>query len=158
MSHTAAASSTVCGRISASVLNRLTGRLGLIDGARRAQTIDQWIFKELRVKTKTADRPVQQLSGGNQQRVVLAKWLATDPRVLILDSPTVGVDIGAKAGIFQVVDALAARGLAILLISDEADEILHQSHRIVVMRSGKIVGAYEPNRISEKQLREAIYA
>ncbi|MDP9130634.1 MAG: ATP-binding cassette domain-containing protein, partial [Candidatus Binatota bacterium] len=141
-----------------SVLNRLTGRLGLIDGARRAQTIDHWIFKELRVKTKTAERPVQQLSGGNQQRVVLAKWLATDPRVLILDSPTVGVDIGAKAGIFEVVDALAARGLAILLISDEADEILHQSHRILVMRSGKIVGAYEPNRITEQELREAIYA
>jgi simple sugar transport system ATP-binding protein len=141
-----------------SVLNKLTGRLGLIDGARRAQTIEHWIFKELRVKTKTADRPVQQLSGGNQQRVVLAKWLATDPRVLILDSPTVGVDIGAKAGIFQVVDALAARGLAILLISDEADEILHQSHRILVMRSGKIVGAYDPNGTTEKQLREAIYA
>ena len=123
-----------------SVLDRLTGRLGLIDGARRAQTIDHWIFKELHVKTKTADRPVQQLSGGNQQRVVLAKWLATDPRVLILDSPTVGVDIGAKAGIFQVVDALAARGLAILLISDEADEVLYQSHRILVMRSGQIVG------------------
>jgi simple sugar transport system ATP-binding protein len=141
-----------------SVLDKLTGPLGFINGARRAQTIDHWIFKELRVKTKTADRPVQQLSGGNQQRVVLAKWLATDPRVLILDSPTVGVDIGAKAGIFEVVDALAARGLAILLISDEADEILHQSHRILVMRSGKIVGAYDPNRITEQELREAIYA
>ena len=141
-----------------SVLNKLTGRLGLIDGPRRAQTINRWIFQELRVKTNTAERPVQQLSGGNQQRVVLAKWLATDPRVLILDSPTVGVDIGAKAGIFQIVDALAARGLAILLISDEADEILHQSHRILVMRSGRIVGTYDPNRISEKQLREAIYA
>ncbi len=141
-----------------SVLDKLTGPLGLINGARRAKTIERWIFQELRVKTKTADRPVQQLSGGNQQRVVLAKWLATDPRVLILDSPTVGVDIGAKAGIFQIVDALAARGLAILLISDEADEILHQSHRILVMRSGKIVGTYEPNRITEKELREAIYA
>ena len=81
-----------------SVLKRLTGRLGLIEGARRAQTIERWIFRELRVKTKTAERPVQQLSGGNQQRVVLAKWLATEPRVLILDSPTVGVDIGAKGG------------------------------------------------------------
>ncbi len=141
-----------------SVLKRLTGRLGLIEGARRAQTIERWIFRELRVKTKTADRPVQQLSGGNQQRVVLAKWLATEPRVLILDSPTVGVDIGAKAGIFQIVDTLAARGLAILLISDEADEILHQSHRILVMREGKIVGTYDPQAISEKALREAIYA
>jgi simple sugar transport system ATP-binding protein len=141
-----------------SVLKRLTGRLGLIEGERRAQTIERWIFRELRVKTKTAERPVQQLSGGNQQRVVLAKWLATEPRVLILDSPTVGVDIGAKAGIFQIVDTLAARGLAILLISDEADEILHQSHRILVMREGKIVGTYDPQAISEKALREAIYA
>jgi hypothetical protein len=99
-------------------LDRLTGPLGLIDAARRTQTIDHWIFQELHVKTRTADRPVQQLSGGNQQRVVLAKWLATEPRVLILDSPTVGVDIGAKAGIYQVIDTLAARGLAIILISD----------------------------------------
>ena len=149
---------TIADNTVVSVLKRLVGRLGLIDGARRAQTIDHWIFEELHVKTNTADRPVQQLSGGNQQRVVLAKWLATDPRVLILDSPTVGVDIGAKAGIFQVVDTLAARGLAILLISDEADEILHQSHRILVMRSGKIVGAYDPHRITEQQLREASHA
>jgi simple sugar transport system ATP-binding protein len=141
-----------------SVLDRLTGPLGLIDGARRAETIDRWIFQELHVKTNTADRPVQQLSGGNQQRVVLAKWLATDPRVLILDSPTVGVDIGAKAGIFQVVDELAARGLAILLISDEVEEVLYQSHRILVMRSGQIVGTYDPQRVSEQELREVIYA
>ena len=141
-----------------SVLNRLTGPFGLIDGARRARTIKRWIFKELRVKTNTADRPVQQLSGGNQQRVVLAKWLATDPRVLILDSPTVGVDIGAKAGIFQIVDTLAARGLAILLISDEAEEVLHQSHRIMVMRDGKIVGTYDPHDVTENELRDAIHA
>ena len=94
---------TIADNTVVSVMRRLVGALGLIDGARRAQTIERWIFKELRVKTNTADRPVQQLSGGNQQRVVLAKWLATNPRVLILDSPTVGVDIGAKAGIFQIV-------------------------------------------------------
>jgi simple sugar transport system ATP-binding protein len=141
-----------------SVLDRLTGLLGLIDDARRAETIQRWIFQELRVKTKTANRPVQQLSGGNQQRVVLAKWLATTPTVLILDSPTVGVDIGAKAGIFQIVEALAARGLAILLISDEIEEVLYQSHRILVMRSGRIIGDYGPQRVSEQELREVIYA
>jgi simple sugar transport system ATP-binding protein len=90
--------------------------------------------------------------------VVLAKWLATDPRVLILDSPTVGVDIGAKAGIFQAVDVLAARGLAILLISDEVEEVLYQSHRILVMRAGRLVGTYDPRRVSEHELREVIYA
>jgi len=139
-------------------LDRLTGPLGLIDAARRTQTIDHWIFQELHVKTRTADRPVQQLSGGNQQRVVLAKWLATEPRVLILDSPTVGVDIGAKAGIYQVIDALAARGLAIILISDEVEEVLHGSHRILVMLSGRITATYDPHRVSEQELLEAIHA
>ena len=141
-----------------SVLDRLTGPLALIDGGRRSRTINRWIFKELRVKTTTADRPVQQLSGGNQQRVVLAKWLATNPRVLILDSPTVGVDIGAKAGIFQIVDTLATRGLAILLISDEVEEVLHQSHRIMVMREGRIVATYNPHDVSEHELRDSIHA
>ena len=139
-------------------MDRLTGPLGLIDAARRTQTIDHWIFQELHVKTRTADRPVQQLSGGNQQRVVLAKWLATEPRVLILDSPTVGVDIGAKAGIYQVIDALAARGLAIILISDEVEEVLHGSHRILVMLSGRITATYDPHRVSEQELLEAIHS
>jgi simple sugar transport system ATP-binding protein len=141
-----------------SVLDRLTGRLGLIDATRRNQTIDHWIFQELHVKTNTADRPVQQLSGGNQQRVVLAKWLATEPRVLILDSPTVGVDIGAKAGIYEVIDALASRGLAIILISDEVEEVLHESHRILVMLSGRVTGTYDPHQVSEQELLEAIHA
>ena len=149
---------TIADNTVTSVLDRLTGSLGLIDPARRAETIDRWIFQELHVKTQTADRPVQQLSGGNQQRVVLAKWLATNPRVLILDSPTVGVDIGAKAGIFQVVDALAARGLAILLITDEVEEVLHQSHRILIMQSGRLSQAYDPHAVSEQELRETIHA
>ena len=90
--------------------------------------------------------------------MVLAKWLATNPRVLILDSPTVGVDVGAKAGIFQIVDALAARGLAILLITDEVEEVLHQSHRILIMRSGRLSEARDPHGVSEQQLRDTIYA
>lgn len=149
---------TIADNTVVSVLDRLRGRLGLISPARRTETIDRWIFQELHVKTTTAERPVQQLSGGNQQRVVLAKWLATNPRVLILDSPTVGVDVGAKAGIFQIVDTLAARGLAILLISDEVEEVLHQSHRVLVMRSGRLTESYDPRRVSEQDLREAIHA
>jgi simple sugar transport system ATP-binding protein len=140
-----------------SVLRKLAGTLGLIDGRRRQKTINRWI-EELHIKTKTADRPVQELSGGNQQRVVLAKWLATDPRILILDSPTVGVDVGAKEGIFQIVDALAARGIAIILISDEVEEVLHESHRILVMSSGRITAAFDPTSATEHELREAIIA
>ena len=148
---------SIADNIIASVLNKITGLLGLIDGRRRRQTVNHWI-DELQIKTKSADRPVQELSGGNQQRVVLAKWLATDPRILILDSPTVGVDIGAKVGIYQIVDALAARGIAIIFISDEVEEVLHQSHRILVMSSGRITAMFDPAKVTEKELREAISA
>jgi simple sugar transport system ATP-binding protein len=148
---------SISDNIIVSVLRRLTGAFGLIDGGRRRKTINRWI-EELHVKTKTPDRPVQELSGGNQQRVVLAKWLATDPRILILDSPTVGVDVGAKEGIFQIVDALAARGIAIILISDEVEEVLHESHRVLVMLSGRITATFDPRQVSEQELREAINA
>jgi simple sugar transport system ATP-binding protein len=139
------------------VMNKLTAVLGLIDGGRRREVIDQWI-RELQIRTKSAERPVRELSGGNQQRVVLAKWLATAPAILILDSPTVGVDVGAKEGIYQIVDTLAARGIAIILISDEVEEVLHQSHRILVMLGGRITASFDPAKVSEKELREVISA
>ncbi len=101
---------------------------------------------------------MRELSGGNQQRVVLAKWLATAPAILILDSPTVGVDVGAKEGIYQIVDKLAARGIAIILISDEVEEVLHQTHRILVMLGGRITASFDPATVSEKELREVISA
>jgi simple sugar transport system ATP-binding protein len=79
--------------------------------------------------------------------VVLAKWLATEPKLLILDSPTVGVDVGARAGIFRIVRELAAEGLAILLISDEAPEVYHNADRVLRMAGGRIAGEYDPRRI-----------
>jgi simple sugar transport system ATP-binding protein len=148
---------SIADNIIVSVLRRLTGLLGLIDGRRRQKTIHRWI-DELHIKTKAPDRPVQELSGGNQQRVVLAKWLATDPRILILDSPTVGVDVGAKEGIFQIVDALAGRGIAVILISDEVEEVLHESHRILVMSGGRITATFDPRTATEAELRKAINA
>ena len=148
---------SIADNIVVSILRKLTGILGLIDGDRRRKTVSHWIH-ELNVKTSAPDRPVQELSGGNQQRVVLAKWLATDPRILILDSPTVGIDVGAKAGIYQTVDALSRRGIAIILISDEVEEVLHQTHRILVMLSGRITAAFDPVEVTERELREAINA
>ena len=139
------------------VLGRLCGRLGLIDPQRRAETVARWM-ERLQVKTATAERPVMELSGGNQQRVVLAKWLATEPRVLILDSPTAGIDVGARAGLYRTMDELAALGLAILLISDEVEEVRHQAHRILVMLGGRIAGEYSPSGITDEQLREVIRA
>lgn len=138
------------------VLERLCGRWGLIDQSRRGKTILHWI-RRLQVKTETAERPVRELSGGNQQRVVLAKWLAIQPHILILDSPTVGIDVGAKAGLYQIIDELAAEGLAIVLISDEVEEVLQQAHRILVMREGKVTAEFPASGVTENQLREAIY-
>jgi simple sugar transport system ATP-binding protein len=148
---------SIADNIVVSVLDRIKGLLGFIDRGKRSATIERWV-NDLNIKTKTANRPVRELSGGNQQRVVLAKWLATNPRILILDSPTVGVDVGAKAGIYQIVDNLAARGLAIILITDEVEEALHQSHRILVMRSGSISAVYSPTQVTEAELRDAINA
>lgn len=139
------------------VLGRLCGSAGIINQRKRNDEVTHWI-EELKIKTATGERPVKELSGGNQQRVVLAKWLATKPRVLILDSPTVGVDVGAKAGLFRTIDELAARGLAIILISDEVEEVLQQSHRILVMLGGRIAGSYLPADVTEDQLREALDA
>ena len=148
---------TVADNTVISVLDRLCRPLGLIDRRRRDATITQGL-ERLEVRTATAERPVRELSGGNQQRVVLAKWLATQPRVLILDSPTVGVDIGAKAALFRTVDELAALGLAIILISDEVEEVLQQAHRVVVMLGGRIVAGHDAADMTEDQLREVINA
>jgi simple sugar transport system ATP-binding protein len=139
------------------VLGELTGRFGLLSGRLSAETADQWI-ENLAIKVSDPERPVKTLSGGNQQRVVLAKWLATRPRVLILDNPTVGVDINAKDGIYAIVRKLAATGIAIILISDEIGEVLHHTHRILVMREGRIGGELMPGRTSEKEIEAAIDA
>jgi simple sugar transport system ATP-binding protein len=88
----------------------------------------------LRIATPSPDQPVRTLSGGNQQKVILARWLATNPQVLILDEPTRGIDVGAKAEVQRLVLELAEDGKACLFISSELDEVLRTSHRIVVLR------------------------
>ncbi|OXH88295.1 lipase, partial [Burkholderia multivorans] len=97
-------------------------------------------------------------SGGNQQRVVLAKWLATRPKLLILDAPTVGVDVGARAGIFAIIRELAAAGMAIILISDEIPEVYFNADRILHMRGGRIVADYVPGRTSIGEIERDVHA
>ena len=139
------------------ILGQLVDWSGLIDGRRRSTTIDRWIH-DLRIKVGHPDDPVKTLSGGNQQRVVLAKWIATKPRLLILDSPTVGVDIAAKSGIYEIVKGLAASGVAVILISDEIPEVLYHTHRVLVMRQGRIAGEYLPHQVSEEELGAVVDA
>lgn len=140
-----------------SVVGRLTNGLGLVGRGRRRALADDWV-KRLAIKIPGLDRPVQTLSGGNQQRVVLAKWLAAGPRVLILDSPTVGVDIKNKKGIYDIVADLARQGVGILLISDEVAEIYATCDRVMHMRQGRIVETAVPGQVSEHALEERIYA
>jgi len=89
---------------------------------------------------------------------VLAKWMATSPRVLILDSPTVGVDIGAKDGIYEIIRRLAREGVAVLMISDEIPEVLYHSHRVLVMREGRLTTDVAAIDTSEDALRQAVNA
>jgi simple sugar transport system ATP-binding protein len=140
-----------------SVLARLSGRTGLLSGKKQADLVHHWIT-ELAVKIGQPEDPVSTLSGGNQQRVVLAKWLASEPKVLILDCPTVGVDVGARAGIFRIIRDLAARGLSILLISDEVSEVHMNADRILHMAAGRIRGEYDPRVSDIPTLEAAVYA
>ena len=139
------------------VLKTLRGRSGLIPHGRRRTLAADWV-KRLAIKIPGLDRPVQTLSGGNQQRVVLAKWLAAHPKVLILDSPTVGVDIKNKAGIYSVVAELASEGVGVIVISDEVLEIFATCDRVLHMRAGRIVEEAVPGQVSEREIEERIYA
>ncbi len=139
------------------VLDRIANWLGLVPASRRNELASRWIDK-LSIKAPKVDAAVHTLSGGNQQRVVLAKWLATNPKILILDSPTAGVDIRNKQGIYDVIRKLTEEGVAIILISDEIPEVYYNSDRVLLMRDGKLVGEFIPGTISETALGEAVFA
>jgi ABC-type sugar transport system ATPase subunit len=116
--------------------------------AREAETL----FARLRVKTPSIETPVAALSGGNQQKVVLAKWLARKLKVLLVDEPTRGVDVGAKAAIHGLIDELARQGIAVLLISSELPEVLNLSTRVLVMRKGRLVGELPRAEASQERV------
>jgi len=139
-----------------SVLDRLLDKVGLISPVAKRELITGWV-KRLGIKIGLPENAISTLSGGNQQKVVLAKWLATEPKLLILDSPTVGVDVGARAGIFRIVRDLAEQGLAILLISDEVTEALYNSDRVLHMAHGRIVETFDPRTTTVHAMEDAIY-
>ncbi|MFO7682649.1 MAG: sugar ABC transporter ATP-binding protein [Chloroflexota bacterium] len=111
--------------------------------------------QKLEVKATGIEQKAQELSGGNQQKVVLAKWLNTHPRILILDEPTRGIDVGTKAAVHRLMSSLAAQGIAILMISSELPEILGMSDRILVMREGRITGEFTRSEATQEKLMMA---
>ncbi len=126
-------------------------RHGFRDGAREA-SLSAEMIQSLRIKTPGDRQVVQFLSGGNQQKVVIGKWLALKPRVLLLDEPTRGIDIGAKQEIYRLMEELAAQGVAILFASSEMEEILGMSDRVLVMHEGRITGELARHQLSEEAI------
>ena len=130
---------------------RSLGRGPFIDFRKREQLIDRMI-RGLSIKTRTPSQEVRSLSGGNQQKVVLAKWLATDPKVLILDEPTRGVDVGAKHDIYGIIDDLAKAGMGVILVSSELEEILNLCDAVCVVRRGRIVKKLSRGELSQETI------
>ena len=112
------------------------------------------MITKLDIKTPGAEQIVQYLSGGNQQKVVLAKWLTLNPRILLLDEPTRGIDVGAKQEIYRLMETLAEQGVAILFVSSEMEEILGMSDRALVMHEGRISGELKRDQLSEEAVMQ----
>ena len=124
-----------------------------MDGGKQTTMAEQYV-KELRVATPSIRQTVKNLSGGNQQKVVLAKWLASKPKVLILDEPTRGIDVGAKQEIYSLMSDLANQGIAIIMVSSELPEILGMSDRIVVMHEGRVKGELTREEATQERIMQ----
>jgi simple sugar transport system ATP-binding protein len=140
-----------------STTHKVLNRFGLIEVAERTRQIQNWI-KALGIKVSDPNLPIQTLSGGNQQKVVIARWLATKPKVLILDSPTVGIDVGAKRSVHQLIHELSLAGVGIILITDEIDEALNNCTRLLLMRDGRIIANLDSSQEDEFSVQARLEA
>ena len=146
---------SIADNIVVSELDELSSPIGVLDQKRRRDEVTRWI-EELRIATTNPANAVKTLSGGNQQRVVLAKWLARNPDVLILNGPTVGVDIGSKHDIHELLRRLADDGMGIIVISDDIPELLRISTRILLLREGRLVEELDPAELTQQDLSARI--
>jgi ribose transport system ATP-binding protein len=136
--------------VSLPVLRRLS-KAGFVD-RRSERNLAARYVQDLRIRTPSPEQVTLNLSGGNQQKVVLAKWLACEVRILFLDEPTRGIDVGAKQEIYALINALAAKGVAIVMISSELPEIVGLSDRVIVMRNGRLAGEFERAGVTQEIL------
>jgi len=120
----------------------------------REDEITTQMIEQMRIKTPSSRQVVRYLSGGNQQKVVLGKWLAMEPKVLLLDEPTRGIDVGAKQEIYGLMEDLAGRGVAILFVSSELEEVMGMSDRALVMHEGRITGELSRDQLSEEAIMQ----
>jgi ribose transport system ATP-binding protein len=133
----------------------LLSRHGIVAKERQRELVDRFIAR-LGIRTSNADQPIRELSGGNQQKVLLARWLCLHPKLLILDEPTRGIDVGAKAEIQALIDELAQNGLGVLMISSEIEELTEGSDRVVVLRDGRTVAELRREDITQDAIMTAM--
>lgn len=137
------------------VIGKLRGRLGQIDKS-KTRAVAQKTVDDLQIATPDIEKPVQSLSGGNQQRVLIGRWLTIDPSILILHGPTVGVDVGSKDTIYKIMQKLAQQGIGILLISDDLPELLQNCDRILLMKKGRLADQFDARHLAEADLYHAL--
>jgi monosaccharide-transporting ATPase len=142
--------------IALAILPRLS-RFGLVSDRKINEVVDGYM-KRLQIKASSPDQRVGDLSGGNQQKVLLARLLATQPKVLLLDEPTRGIDVGAKAEVQSLIDELASEGLGVVLVSSDAEELIEGADRVVVLRDGVVVGELRDENVTTEALLETIAA
>jgi ribose transport system ATP-binding protein len=130
-------------------------RRGIVDEARSREIVDQFI-KRLGIRCSGPEQRIRELSGGNQQKVLLARWLCMNPKLLILDEPTRGIDVGAKAEIHNLIRELAGQGLGVLMISSELEEIVEAASRIFVLRDGRTVAELQGEAVNEQTVMAAM--
>ena len=140
--------------ISLAALPRLS-RAGIVSRAKQDEVV-RFFMERLRIKASGPDQKVGDLSGGNQQKVLLARWLCLNPKVLLLDEPTRGIDVGAKAEVQALIDELAGEGLGVLLISSDLEELIEGSDRVVILKDGKVVGHLAGEEVTEEGLLDAL--
>ena len=124
----------------------------LMVNSRLEEQITQEFIDKMRTKTPTQEQRVANLSGGNQQKVMIGRWLATDPKILILDEPTRGVDVGAKAEIYEIMNELTKQGVSIIMISSELPEIINMADRVYVMYEGRVTGCIPYQDVSQEAI------
>ncbi len=137
------------------ILTRLSNGLGILD-KRAGRATAARLSEEMRLNTKNLDLPVGALSGGNQQRVLIGRWLSIEPKVLVLHGPTVGVDVGSKDTIYRAMQALAEKGIGLIIVSDDLPELLQNADRILVMNGGNVVAEFPAENATEDQLYQAM--
>ncbi|MCW2309010.1 sugar ABC transporter ATP-binding protein [Rhodobium gokarnense] len=137
------------------ILDRIKNRLGMID-AGESRKLSEAIAEQLHIVAADLKNPVQSLSGGNQQRVLIGRGLATQPKLFVLHGPTVGVDVGSKDTIFRIIQKLAGEGMGVIIVSDDLPELLQNCDRIMVMRKGRIAETFDAERVDEDMLYHAL--